>query len=305
MPRVSIIIPTYNRAHLLSRAINSVLGQDYEDFELIIVDDGSSDNTHEVVQGYTDERIRYIKVFPNSGWSSKPRNVGIANSFGEYIALLDSDDEWMPSFLSTLVAKMEQSPDSVGVIYCGLVVQPMEPDYPEHPSHGNKPRIIHAHRSGRVWPQSLSEFICPMSSSLIRRRCFDHIGMFDESNVYQDHQDMVIRLSKAYDFDFVPEILARYYYHTGQRSRAFQTMRLKALRGKYAEDFKRYPVENGVAALTLGMICLREGHKLEAVRYILPNLRYCLILFSRYGRVNSMTKWQRLSFALSFLRRGK
>jgi len=296
MRRVSVIIPTYNRASLLPRAINSVLSQDYGDFELIVVDDGSMDNTHEVVQGYADDRIRYIKLWPNSGWSSKPRNVGITNSHGEYIALLDSDDEWMSSFLSSLVAKMNQSPESVGVVYCGLVVQPM---------NGSKPRAIHAHRSGRVWPQSLSDFICSMSSSLIRHRCFDCVGMFDESNMYQDHQDMVIRLSKAYDFDYVPEALAKYHYHGGQRTRAFQTMRLKSLREKYAGDFKKYPLENGVMGLTLGMMCLREGHKLEAVKHIVPNLRYSLIMFSRYGKAHNMTKWQRLVFAMSFLRRGK
>jgi len=296
MRRVSVIIPTYNRASLLPRAINSVLSQDYGDFELIVVDDGSTDNTHEVVESYGDYRIRYIKLWPNSGWSSKPRNVGIADSFGEYIALLDSDDEWMPSLLSSLVTKMDRLPESVGVVYCGLVVQPM---------NGSKPRVMHTRRSGKVWPQSLSEFICSMSSSLVRRQCFDCVGMFDESNVYQDHQDMVIRLSKAYEFDYVPEALAKYHYHGGQRTRASQTMRLKALRERYAEDFKRYPVENGVMGLMLGMMCLREGRKMEALKYIVPNLHYSPILFSRYGEAHNMTKWQRLVFAVSFLRRAK
>lgn len=94
-PLVSVVVPTYNRGHLIARTIDSVLKQTYSNFEIIIVDDASKDNTSEVIASYTDKRIKYIKLKENSK-GTKPRNVGILESKGDYIALLDSDDEWLP-----------------------------------------------------------------------------------------------------------------------------------------------------------------------------------------------------------------
>ena len=89
---VSVIIPTYNRAHLVGRAIRSVLNQTYQDFEIIVVDDCSTDNTEEIVKGFNDHRIRYMRHDRNRGGSAA-RNTGIKASQGKYIAFLDSDDE--------------------------------------------------------------------------------------------------------------------------------------------------------------------------------------------------------------------
>jgi len=94
-PTVSVIIPTYNRAHMVGRAIQSVLNQMYKEFELIVVDDGSTDNTEEVVKGFGDERLRYIRLSEKSGGSAVPRNTGLKVARGEYIACLDDDDSWL------------------------------------------------------------------------------------------------------------------------------------------------------------------------------------------------------------------
>jgi glycosyltransferase involved in cell wall biosynthesis len=96
-PIVSVIIPTYNRANLLGKAIQSVLDQTYQNFELIIVDDGSTDNTKELVEKFNDKRIIYTKLRENSGSSVIPRNIAMKVSKGKYIALLDSDDYWFDS----------------------------------------------------------------------------------------------------------------------------------------------------------------------------------------------------------------
>ena len=93
--RVSVIIPTYNRAKLLDRAIQSVLNQTYQDFELILVDDGSTDNTREVVSGFADDRIRYIRLNEGTGGCAAPRNLALGVAQGEYIAILDDDDFWV------------------------------------------------------------------------------------------------------------------------------------------------------------------------------------------------------------------
>ena len=95
---VSIIMPTYNRGYIIQKAIDSVLAQTYEDWELIIVDDGSTDNTAEVVGRNNDERIRYISYSPNKG-ANHARNVGMENAAGDFIAFADSDIIYEPKFL--------------------------------------------------------------------------------------------------------------------------------------------------------------------------------------------------------------
>ena len=90
---VSVVIPTYDRAELLPRAVRSVLAQTYQNMEIIIVDDGSRDNTQEVVKSFSDPRVRYVRHDTNRGVSAA-RNTGIKNSRGEFIGLLDSDDEY-------------------------------------------------------------------------------------------------------------------------------------------------------------------------------------------------------------------
>src|SRR3989304_595361 len=110
MPRVSVIIPTYNTAHYIAPAVESVLGQTYQDTEIIVVDDGSTDNTRTVLTPYMD-RIQYI-VQDNKG-RSEARNRGIHQSQGEFIAFLDADDLWLPDKLSQQVAALDEHEQAV------------------------------------------------------------------------------------------------------------------------------------------------------------------------------------------------
>ena len=109
MPKVSVIIPTYNRAAYVKEAIDSVLGQSYEDYEIIVVDDGSSDDTNAVVKGFGDSRIRYI--YQKNKGISGARNTGIRNARAQFVALLDSDDIWFPQILELEVPILDQNPD--------------------------------------------------------------------------------------------------------------------------------------------------------------------------------------------------
>ena len=106
-PLVSVVLPTFNRERLLPRAINSVLNQTYKNLELIIVNDGSTDDTEKVVKGYSDKRIRYYKQELNKGGSAA-RNVGIKLARGELISFQDSDDEWLPEKLERQVRKFSE-----------------------------------------------------------------------------------------------------------------------------------------------------------------------------------------------------
>ena len=102
-PLISIIMPSFNSSHYIGSAIESVLHQDYSNWELLVVDDCSTDSTIKVVLEFKDERIKLTSLKKNSGSPSKPRNVGLFSAKGEYIAFLDSDDLWLPNKLSTQI----------------------------------------------------------------------------------------------------------------------------------------------------------------------------------------------------------
>ena len=116
-PTVSAIILTYNRANLIEKAIKSVLKQTYQDFEIIVVDDGSTDNTGEIIRGFKDKRVKYIKKYKENKGSSVARNIGIKVARGKYIALLDSDDEWLPEKLDKQIKILQDGSPELGVVY--------------------------------------------------------------------------------------------------------------------------------------------------------------------------------------------
>ncbi|WP_336036853.1 glycosyltransferase family 2 protein [Halobacterium yunchengense] len=121
MPTVSVVVPTYNRAGRIHRSIESVLAQTHEDLELIVVDDGSTDYTEEVVRSYDDDRLTYVAHEDNRG-ASAARNTGIERASGEYVAFLDSDDAWLPRKLERQVAVLESRPPEWVAVYCGVEI---------------------------------------------------------------------------------------------------------------------------------------------------------------------------------------
>ena len=117
-PKVSIIIPTYNRADVITRALNSVLAQTETNYEVIIVDDASTDETKQIIESYLDPRIRYLRHDKNK-YAAAARNTGMEKATGQYIAFLDSDDEWVPTKLHAQLQIMDSRDDSWGCIYSG------------------------------------------------------------------------------------------------------------------------------------------------------------------------------------------
>lgn len=203
-PVVSVIIPTYNRVHLLRRAIQSVLNQTYQDFEIIIIDDGSIDNTEEVVKKFQeqDKRVRYIKHEENKGGSAA-RNTGIKNAKGKYIAFLDSDDEWLPTKLEKQIELFRKRCDSVGAVYCL--------SYTADDSIGRikLSKIDDSVRRGNVYRQALFGFCGGVGNSrtMVLGECFQKSGMFDESLPSFQDVDLGIRLAQNYNFELIDEPL--------------------------------------------------------------------------------------------------
>jgi glycosyltransferase involved in cell wall biosynthesis len=185
-PQISVIIPTYNRGWILKEAVDSVLSQDCTDFELIVVDDGSTDNTTALLRGYKGS----LKVFhqANRGVSAA-RNLGIKNSSGRYIAFLDSDDLWLPEKLSF---QLEFFASNREALICqteeiwirnGIRVNP-----------GKKHKKI----SGHIFDQSLSLCLVSPSAVMMDRRLFGETGMFDENLPACEDYDLWLRTSLEY-----------------------------------------------------------------------------------------------------------
>jgi glycosyltransferase involved in cell wall biosynthesis len=170
MPKVSIVIPTYNAMKYLPTTVESVLHQTFTDFEVLIINDGSSDGVEEWVSGLTDRRIRLISQ-ANQGLPGA-RNTGITQAQGKYIAFLDADDLWEPTKLEKQVRCLDEQPE-VGVVYTWSRLID---------GQGNPTGRIHAGQGeGNIWQQLLlgKDPISNGSSAMVRRGCFDTAGLFD------------------------------------------------------------------------------------------------------------------------------
>ena len=205
-PTVSVIIPTYNRAGVVGRAIQSVLHQTFQDFELIVVDDGSLDNTREIVREFQkqDRRITYIGHNKNKGGATA-RNTGIRASRGKYIAFLDSDDEWLAKKLEKQLTFFEQGEcPELGVVYTGVRYKS---DRKGTALADTMPRLRGWVYSNLLWQNRVGT----TSTPLIKKSCFNHVGLFDEQLPSKQDRDMWIRIARKYTFDFVDEQLVVCY----------------------------------------------------------------------------------------------
>jgi len=186
-PKVSVIIPTFNRANLIPVAIKSVINQTYHAFELIIVDDGSIDNTKEVVSSLRkDERIRYI--WQENQERAVARNTGITASRGEYISFLDSDDEYLPNKLTAQISVLEENPD-IGIVFGGCIESDETGEY----SREIKPWIYHPspEYSLKEWLFSSPIYF---SVSMVRRTCLERTALFDPQIKRAEDIDLMFRL---------------------------------------------------------------------------------------------------------------
>jgi len=218
---ISVIIPTYNRSEFLNNAIQSVLAQTYKDFELLVIDDCSTDITPKLVGDIDDKRIKYIRNDTNKGVSAS-RNIGIKNSSGEYIAFLDDDDEWLPQKLEKQMDIFSLGSPNLGCVYTlGLFISATSGKIVK-----NNPL---PHR-GRILSDLLYKNFIITSSVLFRRECFKKVGLFDESVGYAEDYDMWIRMSVEYEFDYVDEIMVKHNVHERQNSKGSNSV-LSAIKG--------------------------------------------------------------------------
>jgi glycosyltransferase involved in cell wall biosynthesis len=208
---VSVVIPTYNAPHFLVEAVESVLAQDYRDYELIIIDDGSGPQTRAVLEPYMD-RLRYIRQ-ENTGIAGA-RNRGIREAGGNYIAFLDHDDLWLPGKLGKQMSRAGQYPQA-GIIYCDYV---NFLDIPGERREMGDPFAKRPKPEGNVLAALFERNFANTLAMLFKKEVFDQVGGFDPAFRLILEYDMALRVASEYDFARVPEVLARYRIHPGNTS---------------------------------------------------------------------------------------
>jgi glycosyltransferase involved in cell wall biosynthesis len=232
-PRVSILIVTYNREAFLPLAVRSVLSQSYEDFELLILDDASTDRSPEAIaELFTDRRITYVKHARNLGINAN-RNAGLALAKGDYVAMLDSDDVWLDP------SKLQQQVDLLdGDRRCGLV--------------GTHAKVLDGVGKviGELRPETdpsairnrmliRNQFI--QSSVLIRRRVLDRAGWYDVTIPIWEDYELWLRMGQSSTLRNIPRMLTGYRCHTGNISRAAQRKSLASYWQIYRRYRSKYP----------------------------------------------------------------
>jgi glycosyltransferase involved in cell wall biosynthesis len=255
VPRVSVVIPTWERGHWLGRALDSVFAQSEADFEVLVIDDGSSTVAAEqVVKTRGDSRARYLKL-PEHGGVAAARNLGVLSATAGYVAFLDDDDEWLPEKLERQLAVIEKCDASVGAVYTA--------------------RFSIEEDTGRISTTRFPTLFQPdagnvvtTSSVLVRRDCFSHVGMFDERFEAGSDFDMWIRLSREFQFVYLDAPLVKYYIHAKSLSTDYRKKRRAAelllekhqalLAGNRKLLARQY--------INLGVMCYRDGSVMAAWR---------------------------------------
>ena len=265
---VSVVIPTHNRATLLRRAIDSVLNQTWEDIEILVIDDASTDTTESVIEDYNDSRITYLRHEENRGGSAA-RNTGIEAATGRFVAFLDDDDEWKPGKLTVQLDAYDRADADVGVVYTGI----------ENVNSEGRTNAVKTPRTeGDVTKELLLDnFIGSFSALLVERAIVEQVGPLNERFPSWQDWEYYIRLSRETTFAAVPEpLVTRHNAAHKQVSDDLETKlaetypllrdRFDSLAGEYGQRFKRR--RKGRLLFHLGYTALSRGRYALARRLL-------------------------------------
>ena len=272
-PLVSVIIPTHNRGQLLVRAIQSVLAQTFSDFEIIVVDDGSIDNTKEVVRGFKDPRIRFFHHEQNRG-PSAARNTAIRAARGRYVTFLDSDDEYAPEKLQEqmcALGKNEGERDSIVIVTGTLHLF----DFPTMPRKIWPVINLRPCPEGHIYESFWAlKRIKVIASMLVSRECLEKVNLFDEALRASEFWDLGIRLAKNCRYEVVEKPL--YIVHADSTVRAWNIdTRIPAIRrilSKYSGELASRPRSAARLRANMGVLQLNAGLRNEARQTFLQAL---------------------------------
>lgn len=233
-PLVSVVLPTYNRAKTIERAIQSVLNQTFTDFELIIIDDGSTDESHLILSRFGELENVTLMSCSRHG-CSKARNIGISMARGRYVAFQDSDDEWNPNKLAKAVAALEQSDAETGVFYSDMLIVRNDGSFTDFRAPDIEPGVLINEHTMDYQVRCIG-----IQSAVIKRECFEKAGAFDEALPRFIDLELFIRLSDRFRFIHSGEKLVKFYLGEGISSdkKALVTAR-RHLLSKYRRRLRR------------------------------------------------------------------
>jgi glycosyltransferase involved in cell wall biosynthesis len=267
MPEVSVIIPTYNRSERVVRAVQSVLDQSFKDLEILVVDDGSTDDTEARLVPYGSS-IKYMRQPANRG-ASAARNKGIDNSSGTWIAFLDSDDYWLKEKLHFQMEFLHRIPDAVACQTQEIWIR-----------RGRRvnPKKIHKKPSGEIFQHSLRLCLVSPSSVVLKRSLFDEIGLFDETLEVAEDYDLWLRISCRYPIHLIErDLVVKEGGHEDQLSRKHTGMdrfRIRAIvKLLNSGILSSYQVTAALEELAIkckiyGNGCIRRGRQKEGYFYL-------------------------------------
>ncbi len=264
---ITVVLPTYNRAGRAERAVRSALAQTHDDLDLVVVDDGSTDDTVARLEAIADPRLRVLRHAANRG-AQAARNTGVAAATGEFVAWLDSDDVWHPDKLRRQLALFEAGGPELGTVYCW---------YAFVDDRGEVLDVGRPEARGWVFDQLLHTSWTGTSSTVVTRRSLlREAGPFDETLPSAQDWDMCLRLARLGRFDLVPEVLVECDAGGSRISTDLQNLigGFRAIGRKYQVDIERLGGEVAAThAYRLGVHLCLAGEMAEGRHYLLRSVR--------------------------------
>ncbi|MCD6162696.1 MAG: glycosyltransferase family 2 protein [candidate division Zixibacteria bacterium] len=276
MPKVSVIIPVYNSTGFIDEALQSVFAQTFKDYEIIIINDGSTDNTKQVIEKYSD-KIRYF--YQENRGPAAARNNGIKKAKGEYIAFIDSDDIWHPEKLKMQVSILDSN-QNIGMVFTENSLFDENGVYES--SLGKRKRLMHGNLAENIF---LYSYVAT-PTVMIRREVFDNIGLFEESIKMAEDDNMWIRIASNYRVELIYQSLVSVRDHpnrmTRQNNDLFNCIQISIdmLHSNYGDNVRKNI--DKVVPKKMGQIYFNTGYKYfenqntkEARKAFSKSIKYC------------------------------
>ena len=282
-PLVSVITVTRNRAKLLGRCIDSVLGQTYKKIEHIIVDGASDDETDEVIKSYSDKRLLYTKL--DSNWPIvKTLHYGVSLANGKYITFLDSDDEYIPTKIEKQVELIESLPEEYGMVYCWMT-------YYDSANNNSLIRVQRAELRGYVPVDSLIRpTVSGTPTFLFKKTVFEELGGWNENNPIPTDWELGARYCQKWKVDYIPESLVNVYVnHIYERTSSLMRYDKSWLKKRiamheymlkeYSNTYDKRIGSRWYQYKSLAFFCMKKHEIMKTIKY---SFMFCINLIENW-----------------------
>lgn len=263
---ISVIIPAYNSAHFILETIRSILSQTYSDIEIIVIDDGSSDNTHAVLADHIKQK-QIIYILQQNQGPAAARNNGVKHAQGEFIAFVDADDIWLPNKLAEQICLFDH--DETGLVYSGIEMFDSE--------NGHTIKTKTSNINGHVFEQLLINNFIPTSTVLIRRQAFENFYTGTEFYCAEDY-DLWLKISRKWRIASTNSITCKHRKHMGSLSSNLSKMYKDELTVKrqYIGQVKRPLMNQALAAVNYNTAYdeYKRRHILKSLSYLWQAIKY-------------------------------